>query len=317
VPNLALKASINCPFVGPSGPSYDPDAADWFNRVASAGGTITDDNKTAFNTAFLSLKSTLARESTATLWDHVGVGYFLMGQESFTNGLFVPFVGNGFNYTNYGPIAWNPATNFNYVSGDYNKVTGLIGDGTTKYIQVDQLPNSATGENDLWRSDMRMGYTYKNCQYTDPITKNVPFGIGNNTRQIFMRLQGASSPVGLFLAGARQNNSSGFTTMDAVLLGQQLPTGYGGVGMFSSRSIIDGGLGYFSVGGSPISQPLPSSGSGGIGPMLFGRQSTFYDKQRTACAIFGKAFESEDQNSGANDFKSLNTIMETLRTSLI
>jgi hypothetical protein len=240
-----------------------------------------------------------------------------MGQESFTNGLFVPFVGNGFNYTNYGPIAWNPATNFNYVSGDYNKVTGLIGDGTTKYIQVDQLPNSATGENDLWRSDMRMGYTYKNCQYTDTITKNVPFGISSSLRQILMRVESSSFSVGLFSSGFRANNSSGSTSMTEVLLGQQLPTGYGGVGMFSSRGQLEGGLGYFSVGGSPISQSLPSAGSGGISPMLFGRQSTNYDQQRTACAIFGKGFESGDQNAQANDFKSLNTIMETLRTSLI
>jgi hypothetical protein len=316
MPSLALKASINCPFVGPSGPSYDPDAADWFTRVESAGGAITLDNKTAFNTAFLSLKATIVVNSvSATLWDHVGVGYFLMGQESFTNGLFVPFVGNGFNYTNYGPIAWNPATNFNYVSGDYNKVTGLIGDGATKYIQVDQLPNSATGETDLWRSDMRMGYTYKNCQYSDFNASTVPFGTASNTRPFMMRF--VATTAGLYSSGARQNNSSSSMSLNTPLLGQTLPTGYGGVGMFESAGATQGGQGVFSVGGDPISQVLNTAGSGAVGPMLFGRQGTNYDQQRTACAVFGKAFSGINQTNDVNDFKSLNTIMETLRTSLI
>jgi hypothetical protein len=314
MPSLSLKASINYPFGGPTGPSYDPDASDWFNRVESAGGTITNDNKTAFNTAFLSLKSTLARESTATLWDHVGVGYFLMGQESFTNGLFVPFVGNGFNYSTLGPFPWNPATNFNYVSGDYNKFTGLIGDGTTKYIQVDQLRNEETTETDVWFSERRMGYTYKNNNYTDTIIRNVPFGTNTNTRPFMMRL---STSSGVFANGFRQTNTGTPQNLNSSLSGQTLPTGYGGVGSFSSLSNFVGGQGYFSVGGIPISQPTASAGTGGNAPMLFGRQSTNYDQQRTACAIFGRSFDAFEQTEQDNDFKSLNTIMETLRTSLI
>jgi hypothetical protein len=316
MPSLSLKASINYPFVGPSGPSYDPDAANWFTRVESAGGAITLDNKTAFNTAFLSLKSTLVVSSASVkLWDHVGVGYFLMGQESFTNGVFVPFYGNGFNYTNYGPIAWNPATNVNYVAGDYNKFTGLIGDGATKYIQVDQLPNSATGSTDLWYSQQRMGYTYKDCQYTDTITKNVPFGC-NATRPFTMGFDSNPLIVGRFSNGARNNNSATSTSMSPVLVGTDLPTGYRGVGMLRSAGALQGGFGIFSVGGNIISQNLNSAGAGGVGAMRFGNGAQGYDQQRTACAIFGKGF-STNQTNEVNDFKSLNTIMETLRTSLI
>jgi hypothetical protein len=138
MPSLALKASINYPFVGPSGPSYDPDASAWFSAVEATGANFgaspesISSNKTAFNTAFLSLKSN-------GIWSSIRQACFLVGPSTLAGALVnIKLTGNPVNY--------------NFTSGNYNKLTGLIGstgggENTTRYL--DTLLNDTTDINGL------------------------------------------------------------------------------------------------------------------------------------------------------------------------
>jgi hypothetical protein len=45
------------------------------------------------------------------------------------------------------PLAGTAPTNFNFASGDYNRKTGLVGDGTSKYLNSNRAENQETGSN--------------------------------------------------------------------------------------------------------------------------------------------------------------------------
>jgi hypothetical protein len=45
------------------------------------------------------------------------------------------------------PLVGTAPTNFNFVSGDYNRETGLVGDGSTKYLNANRLNNAQPQDN--------------------------------------------------------------------------------------------------------------------------------------------------------------------------
>jgi hypothetical protein len=115
MPSLSLKASVNYPFIGgPSGPTYDPDASAWFSAVEATGSTITSTNKTAFNTAFLALKSN-------NIWDKISQGCFFVGIDGANPlaGAFIPFK----NTSGATP------QNVNFTTERYDKFTGIEQNG--------------------------------------------------------------------------------------------------------------------------------------------------------------------------------------------
>jgi hypothetical protein len=124
MPSLALKASINYPFVGVSSPSYDSYAADWFTRVESAGATISNTNKDAFNTFFASIDTT-TRQALNIANFFVGIE----GGDPITGAMQPLFALDG-------AIGGTFATgvNSNFTSGDINKLTGLKGNAVDKKI---------------------------------------------------------------------------------------------------------------------------------------------------------------------------------------
>jgi len=140
MPSLSLKASINCPIIGgSSGSPYDPDAFAWFNAVEATGANFgassesISSNKTAFNTAFLSLKS-------AGIWSAIRQACFLVGPSTLAGALVnIKLTGNPVNY--------------NFTSEFYNKLTGLSGrlpnsiGNTNRYL--DTLLNDSTDINGL------------------------------------------------------------------------------------------------------------------------------------------------------------------------
>jgi hypothetical protein len=139
MPSLSLKASINCPIIGgSSGSPYDPDAFAWFNAVEATGANFgaspesIASNKTAFNTAFLSLKSD-------GIWSAIRQACFLVGPSTIAGALVnIKLTGNPVNY--------------NFTSANYNKLTGLIGSldvypNETRYL--DTLLNDTTDINGL------------------------------------------------------------------------------------------------------------------------------------------------------------------------
>jgi hypothetical protein len=95
-------------------PTFDPDALAWFNAVEATGSTITPTNKTAFNTAFLALKSN-------EIWNRIIQGCFFVGIDGANplSGAFTPFKS---------PVGIVPA-NTNFTTSDYNRLTGIVVDG--------------------------------------------------------------------------------------------------------------------------------------------------------------------------------------------
>ena len=62
------------------------------------------------------------------IWDAIKASCILAGARTL-NGALVPLVGTA-------------PTNYNFVSGDYNRETGLVGDGSTKYLNSNRNNNS-------------------------------------------------------------------------------------------------------------------------------------------------------------------------------
>jgi hypothetical protein len=100
---------------------YDLDASDYFARVEAAGSKISEYNKVAVNDFIKGCKAD-------GIWNAIKACCLLAGPDTLAGAL-VPLVG--------------PApTNFNFVEGDYNRVTGLKGNGSTKYLNSNRNNNA-------------------------------------------------------------------------------------------------------------------------------------------------------------------------------
>ena len=116
------------------GSSFDPDAAAYFARITTAGSSITTANKSAVNAFITGCKAD-------GIWPAIKASCLLAGPDSLAGAL-VPLVGTA-------------PTNVNFVSGDYSRTTGLVGDGTTKYLDSNRN-NNADPQNSkhlaVWRT---------------------------------------------------------------------------------------------------------------------------------------------------------------------
>jgi hypothetical protein len=102
--------------------SYDTDAIAYFTALDTAGADMSVSNKNAVNTLFLGLKSN-------GIWSLIHELYLNAGPSAI-DGVFIKAKGSG------------TRTNFNFLSGDYIRTTGLKGNGTTKYINNGFLASS-------------------------------------------------------------------------------------------------------------------------------------------------------------------------------
>jgi hypothetical protein len=100
---------------------FDPDAADYFARIVADGSSITTANKFAVNAFVKGCK-------TDGIWSAIKACCLLAGPDDLTGAL-VPLVGAA-------------PTNNNFVSGDHNRTTGLVGDGSTKYLNSNRNNNA-------------------------------------------------------------------------------------------------------------------------------------------------------------------------------
>jgi hypothetical protein len=105
---------------------FDPDAVAYFTAIATAGSSITDANKAAVNAFIVGCKAD-------GIWASIKASCLLAGPDSLTGAL-VPLVGAA-------------PTNVNFVSGDYSRTTGLVGDGTTKYLNSNRNNNADPQDN--------------------------------------------------------------------------------------------------------------------------------------------------------------------------
>ena len=100
----------------------DPDAAAYIQAVEAADGELLEFAVgKAINDFVLGCKAD-------GIWDAIKASCIMAGARTLAGAL-VPLVG--------------PApTNFNFVAGDYNRKTGLVGDGSTKYLDSSRNNNA-------------------------------------------------------------------------------------------------------------------------------------------------------------------------------
>jgi hypothetical protein len=102
---------------------YDADAQAYITAVEAADGQGLEDGvKNAINSFVLGCKAD-------GIWSAIKASAILAGARTLSGAL-VPLVGP-------------TPTNNNFVSGDYNRKTGLVGDGSTKYLDTNQNNNTA------------------------------------------------------------------------------------------------------------------------------------------------------------------------------
>ena len=317
MPSLALKASVNYPFIGgSSGPTYDTDAAAWFAAVAANGGTITTANKTAFNTAFLALKSTNSADGNS-LWSHINQGYWFVGQESLTTGLFVPFyntnTGSGLQ-----PIDANPATNNGF--SNYSKTAGLTGNNTTSIQPA--ISNNSSG----WPVSTRHLYGY---------FKNVSGKLGTPVGGLVTRT--GSGPTAntnyIGMAQAGWDSSGRWYGNVAMNYGQKNVAGSVALGNTSSGfSASDGGWGIISNtgsgaynirGGSDTALFADFYNSYTSGTATLNSSQIYFNNggastggATIAFASIGTGFYTPISTDGTTDFLLIDNIVSTLISSL-
>jgi hypothetical protein len=150
--------------------AVDPDAADYFARIVSAGSSISVANKAAVDAFVRGCK-------TDGIWTAIKASCLLAGPDNLTGAL-VPLVGAA-------------PTNNGFVSGDYSRTTGLIGNGTSKYL------NSNRNNNADPQNDFSAGI------YVASAAISVSLGLGAGAAA-----SGAST-IGAFTANVRNRNLDG------------------------------------------------------------------------------------------------------------
>ena len=101
------------PIMAASRRRVDFDAADYFARIVAAGSTISSANQAAVNAFVVGCKAD-------GIWSAIKASCILAGADTLAGAL-VPLVGTA------------PANN-GFLTGDYSRTTGLLGDGSTKYL---------------------------------------------------------------------------------------------------------------------------------------------------------------------------------------
>jgi hypothetical protein len=112
------------PYVFVAAAAYDPDAADYISRVQTADGQALESSvKDLINDLFVGVKADgISGALKASC---------LMAGARTLAGALVPLLSS------------MPApTNFNFVAGDYDRKTGLLGDGSTKYLDSNRNNNA-------------------------------------------------------------------------------------------------------------------------------------------------------------------------------
>ncbi len=109
-------------FLAGLGPTYDPDALAYVTAVETADGQ-------ALETAVkIAIDAFVVGCKADGIWTAIKASCILAGARTL-NGCLVPLVGTA-------------PTNFNFVPGDYNRKTGLVGDGSTKYLNSNRTASS-------------------------------------------------------------------------------------------------------------------------------------------------------------------------------
>jgi hypothetical protein len=176
----------------------DPDAADYFARIAAAGSTISAGNQAAVNSFVVGCKAD-------GIWNAIKASCLLAGPDTLTGAL-VPLVG----------VA---PTNNNFVDADYNIINGLTGNGSNKWIVSNRNNNTDPQDNHscgVWVSAIN---TFGNTYYLGATTNSTgALNLGQTNVNAFTlrnRSSAGENPnvVGgkLGFVGMSRVNGSGYT----------------------------------------------------------------------------------------------------------
>ena len=100
----------------------EPEALAYIAAVEAADGeTLEDGVKFAYNSFIKGCKAD-------GIWDAIKASCILAGARTLDGALV--------------PLAGTAPTNYNFVSGDYDRKTGLVGDGSTKYLDSNRNNNA-------------------------------------------------------------------------------------------------------------------------------------------------------------------------------
>lgn len=171
--------------------AYDTDAQTYITAVEAADGQALETGvKDAINTFVVGCKAD-------SIWTPIKACCILSGARTLSGAL-VPLVGTA-------------PTNNNFVSGDYNRETGLVGNASTKYLNSNRNCN-ADGQNDSHLS------VYVSSLGATVGTAFISAGAGNSS----------IGATGLYRSGnSRSRNATGD-------LGGATPTGFSGISRSSS-----------------------------------------------------------------------------------
>ncbi len=101
--------------------TYDTDAGNYIQAVEAADGAALEPaTRQAINNFVIGCKQD-------GIWTAIKASCILAGARTLSGALV--------------PLAGTAPTNFNFVSGDYNRKTGLVGDASTKYIKSNRANN--------------------------------------------------------------------------------------------------------------------------------------------------------------------------------
>jgi hypothetical protein len=172
----------------------DPDAAAYITAVETADGQALEEKvKIAIDNFVLGCKAD-------GIWSAIKASCILAGARTL-NGALVPLVGAA-------------PTNYNFVAGDYNRETGLLGDASTKYLESNR-DNDADPQNNNHNSvyitepDSRTSlHFYLGRGVSEPGVNILGHNFFRNRCQVEEYLSG-NQATGLL--GASRSSSAGYT----------------------------------------------------------------------------------------------------------
>ena len=148
--------------------AFDPDAATYIEAVEAA------DEQTLEAGVKLAIDVFVTGCKADGIWDAIKVSCILAGARTL-NGALVPLAGDA-------------PTNFNFVSADYDRVTGLKGDASTKYLDSNRSNAADPQDNN------------HNAVFVSEFSSDTGIHLGTKS--------GVSGPNGLFFTAGRHSGHS-------------------------------------------------------------------------------------------------------------
>ena len=232
--------------VAGGGAGYDTDAQAYITLVEAADSQSLETGvKDAINAFVVGCKSD-------GIWDAIKAACIMAGARTLTGAL--------------QPLVGAAPTNNNFVDADYNRETGLVGDGSTKYLDSNRAGN-ADGQNDSHASVYVSALPTTNARYigvleSSPLKRTLQIGGSGGNDIVAISNAGDISGLGggykdgFF--GLSRNNATGYSaSRDGVLTSFSVASASrvaGNILVFAELSDItvaantDARLAFYSIG---------------------------------------------------------------------